>query len=488
MDKKDIYEVVSFGKRFHFIGIGGCGMSAIAKVLLALGYSVSGSDMKESANTMRLKELGAVVYIGHKDINVRDAQIIVYSSAVKADNPEMQEAVANSLPIFGRAQVLGYLMSLYPESVAVAGTHGKTTTSSMISVMLAYAECDPTYLIGGEVTNLKSNGGHGKSSHFVAEADESDGSIIHLNPKIFVLTNIEKDHLDHFKDLDAIIELFEDCVERLSKKPENVLVINPEQWGNKILLEKIKDKTNAKMITFGLGENVDYRAINIRYKGQGSLFTLVYQGNIIGEIEMSVPGEHNILNCLAVIAVGLYQKIDLTKIKLSLKSFTGAKRRFTLMGQSRGVKVYDDYAHHPTEIKATLDAARHVFPKSRLLCAFQPHRYSRTMHFMDGFAESLAIADKVIISSIYGAGEAPIPEVNSETIVNKINSQFPGKAVFVEKKEDIASYLEGELQEGDVFFTVGAGDIYAVGKEILNRLRSRKVKEKINADKVVRIA
>ncbi len=482
--EQDLKKIITIGKRLHFIGIGGIGMSAIARVMLSLGYKVSGSDQKESVNTIRLKEEGAKIYIGHDAKNVRDAQIIVHTSAVKPDNVEMQEAISLSMPILERAKVLSFLMYLYKNSIAVAGTHGKTTTSSMMAVMLAHAGLDPTYLIGGEVSNLNSNGGCGKSSYFVAEADESDSSIKYLDPRVFVLTNIEKDHLDHFNGLDDILGLFERCVQQLVKHKEHVLVINGEQWGNEILLKRIKQIPGLTMITFGLKEGNEYRVANIRYKGHGSAFTVIRQEAVIGEIELSVPGEHNVLNALAVIAVGQYLGLDFLKIKTALQTFTGAKRRFTFIGQYKGIKVYDDYAHHPTEIRATLEAARKVFPKARLVCAFQPHRYSRTMSFMDEFAQSLSLADRIIVTGIYSAGEKPMPGISAETIVKNIPD---AKAVYVEKKEQVADYLENELKEGDVFFTVGAGDIYAVGKEILNRLRSRRHKIKENAE-VARIA
>lgn len=482
--EQDLRKIITLGKRLHFIGIGGVGMSAIARVMLSLGYKVSGSDQKESTNTIRLKELGAKIYIGHDANNVREAQIIIHTSAVKSDNPEMQEALGLSLPILERAKVLSFLMYLYKNSIAVAGTHGKTTTSSMMAVMLAHAGLDPTYLIGGEVTNLHSNGGCGKSSYFVAEADESDSSIKYLDPRIFVLNNIEKDHLDHFNGLDDIIGLFERCVQQLVKQKDHVLVINGEQWGNEILLQKIKDIPGLTMITFGLQESNEYRAANIRYKGHGSAFTVIRKDAVIGEIELSVPGEHNVLNALAVVVVGQHLGLDFLKIKSALHTFTGAKRRFTFIGQYKGVKVYDDYAHHPTEIRATLEAARKVYPKSRIICAFQPHRYSRTMSFMDEFAQSLALADRVIVTGVYSAGEKPIKGVSAETIVKNIPDN---KAVYVEKKEQVADHLEAELKEGDIFFTVGAGDIYAVGKEILNRLRSRAHKIRQN-ETVARIA
>lgn len=456
-------------------------MSAIAHVLLALHYQVSGSDMKESTNTIRLKELGAKINIGHETINIRDAQIIVYSSAIKEDNPEIKEARALNLPVFGRAQMLGYLMSLYQDSIAVAGTHGKTTTSSMMAVVLAHAGLDPTFMIGGEVTNLKSNGNYGASRYFVAEADESDGSITHLNPQYFILTNIEKDHMDHFGSLDDIIALFETCALRLAEKPNHLLVINSEQWGNAMLLQRLEGKP-INILSYGLDEKAQLRATNIRYKGKGSSFSVIKNGVLLGDIELSIPGEHNVVNALAVIGVSQHLGLDFLKIKLALKTFTGAKRRFTLVGKAAGISVYDDYAHHPTEIAATLRAARLVYPKARLICAFQPHRYSRTLCFLPEFAESLNLADKIILTSIYGAGEKPIDGVNAEMIAQKIPAD---KVTYIDKKDDIADFLEKELLEGDVFFTLGAGDIYTVGKEILNR---KKNQAKSHADNLLRIA
>ncbi|MDR2428515.1 MAG: UDP-N-acetylmuramate--L-alanine ligase [Candidatus Margulisbacteria bacterium] len=482
---RDLKDIIANSKKIHFVGIGGCGMSAIARVMLSMGYKVSGSDLKESANTIRLKELGAAVYIGHDALHIRDAQALVYTAAVDFENPELREAQNLRLPIFERAKVLGYLMSLYAESIAVAGTHGKTTTSSMLSVILARLGLDPTYMIGGEVADLHSNGSCGKSKYFVAEADESDSSIQFLDPKILILNNIEKDHLDHFSGLDDIVDLFKSCVVKLAQKSEHLLVVNSEQWGNQILLEKVKEIKNLRRLTFGLDSGANYQAVNIRYKDHGSIFTVLQDGAALGDLELAVPGEHNILNALAALTVSLRLGLDFPKIKEALLTFTGAKRRFTLLGSSCGVEIYDDYAHHPTELKATLAAARRVFPRRRIFCVFQPHRYSRTMHFLNDFAESFGDADRVFVTGIYAAGEKPIAGVDARAIVAKMNA--PEKACFVEKKEDVADLALRELDKGDVFFTLGAGDIYAVGREILNRLRNRAPACQ-NAKEIIRIA
>lgn len=459
-------------------------MSSIAHVLLKKGYRVYGSDMKESINTIRLRDEGATVYIGHQAANLKNPSIVVVSSAIRQDNPELLEAKANGLLVIQRAQMLGYLMSQYQNSIACAGTHGKTTSSSLASVLLNKAGLDPTFIVGGDVLNLGGSALCGTTENFIAEADESDGSIKYLDPKIFVLTNIEKDHLDYFADLEAIIDLFEKCALKLMEKPDHLLVINSEQWGNKMLLERLKKLTELNIVTFGLNEGVDLRAINIRFKGFGSQFTLVRDDKVLGEIELSVPGEHNILNALAVIAVAFKLGLDFSRIKSNIGAFTGARRRFTLIGKANKVSVFDDYAHHPTEIAATLSAARNAFPNSRILCVFQPHRYSRTMFFMNEFAESLKLADKVVLTHIYAAGEDPIPEVDSEKIAHKVGD----KAIYIDKKDDISSWLEKELCENDILFTMGAGDIYTIGKEVLNRLKNKTTQEKTNAGKVIRIA
>lgn len=481
----DLSGLMAQKKDLFFIGIGGCGMSSIAHVLLKKGYKIYGSDIKESINTIRLRDEGAVVYIGHQAANLKNPSIVVVSSAIRQDNPELIEAVANGLPVFQRAQMLGYIMSLYQESVACAGTHGKTTTSSLAAVLLNKIGLDPTFIVGGDVVNLGSSALSGKSEYFVAEADESDGSIKYLDPKIFILTNIEKDHLDYFNNLEAIVDLFAECALKLMEKPDHALIINSEQWGNKILLERLKNQSKLNIITFGLQEGVNFRAINLRFKGSGSQFTLVKDGKVLGDLELSVPGEHNILNALAVIAMAFKIGLDFSRIRTNISTFTGARRRFTQVGKVEEIEVYDDYAHHPTEIEATLRAARLAFPESRLICVFQPHRYSRTMFFMNEFAESLKFADRVILTHIYAAGEDPIPEIDSETIAKKIG---PEKAVYIDKKDDISSFLAKELKNGDILFTMGAGDIYTIGKEVLNRLKSRKVQEKTNAGKVIRIA
>lgn len=488
---KNLSELMAQKKPIHMLGIGGCGMSAIARVLLKKGYMVSGSDAKESVNTILLKDEGATVFIGHDPKYVSGNSIIVVSAAIHKDNPELKEAQDNGLPVFARAEMLGYILSLHQDSIAFAGTHGKTTTSAMAAVLLNKAGVSPTFLVGGNVCDLDASSISGDSDVVIAEADESDGSICHLNPRIFVLNNIEKDHLDHFNDLEAIIDLFANCVERLKKVENSLLVINAEQWGNKILLNKIKEQNSLRRVFFGFTEEAQVRAINIRYKGQGSIYTLVVNGQVQGDLELAVPGEHNILNSLAVIAVVLELGLDFAKIRTAINSFTGAGRRFSFIGEIEGIKVYDDYAHHPSEITATLTAARHVFPESRILCAFQPHRYSRTMFFLNEFAESLELADKAIVTSIYAAGEEPIPEVSAEKMCQKIKGT--DRAVYIEKKDDIAGYLQKELKPGDVFFTMGAGDIYSVGKEILNRLKNSRdlnaeKKRQTDGEKIIRIA
>ncbi len=480
--EKQLADLLNKSRKIHFVGIGGVGMSAIARIMKNQGYNISGSDQKESRNTLKLREEGIKVFIGHKADNVRGKHVIVVSSAIDRKNPEMVAARQTKIPIIERAKALGFLMTLFKRSIAVAGTHGKTTTSSMAAFMLQEAKLSPTFLIGGEITNLNTNAQLGKGALFVAEADESDGSIQFLSPDVLVVTNLEEDHLDHFKDIHEIIDLFYNCVENLAKRPNHLLLINGEQWGNKMLLEKIKDLPVNKM-TFGLEATNDIYASELIYGEKGFSFLVNYQGEKIGRLELSIPGEHNVLNALPVIALALQNDIDMNNLEGFLKRFDGAKRRFTKVGMFNNIEVFDDYAHHPTEIEATLKAARIAFPKKKIFVAFQPHRYSRTMYFSEAFAKALSIADGVIITNVYSAGESEIKNVSGETIT-KHDKSF----IYIPKKEEIPVFLESHLRPGDIFITMGAGDIYTLGKELLNRLRQKDASEQNNDNNLLRFA
>jgi len=480
--EKELTELFNKERQIHFVGVGGVGMSAIARVLHNQGFKVSGSDQKESRNTIKLKEEGVRIFIGHKAENVREAHLIVVSSAINDHNPEIVAARKKDIPIVERARALGYIMDSFPRSFSFAGTHGKTTTSSMAAFLFEEAGLSPTFLVGGEITNLNTNALLGESEFFFAEADESDGSIKYLNANNLIITNLEEDHLDHFGDINDIIELFLGCVTRLQEKPGHLLYINPDQWGNKMLLEKTGDM-QLNMITFGFADTNDIYASNISYEAKGSSFNVYWHNELLGRISLSVHGEHNILNALPIIAIGLRNGVDFNTIEVGLKKFEGAKRRFHLIGHHESIDIYDDYAHHPSEIKATLLAVKNSFPDKRIIVAFQPHRFSRTMFFAKQFAEALSLADKVIITAVYSAGENPIKDISGETI-----AAFNQEYRYLPKKEEIPALVEQELQENDIFITMGAGDIFNIGKELLNRLKQKRTRKAANEGKIIRFA
>jgi len=451
----------------HFVGIGGIGMSAIAQILLNRGYLVSGSDQKDSLNTIRLRDQGARIFIGHKAENVREADCIVVSSAIAKDNPELTGAKENNIAIYPRAQMLSILMDESKHRIAIAGTHGKTTTSAMTSMVLEQAGVSPTFLVGGVLNEKGSNAGLGGTEYFVAEADESDSSILLLNPNILVITNIEADHLDHFENLEAIMKVFETCVANLPQ--DGLLVVNAEHHGTKELLKRCADKKILPnhVVTFGF-EAGKFQAKNLRSEGLATKFSLVdSETKTLQEIELSIPGEHNVLNAMAVIAVMKHLGIHFSPMLSGLKRFTGTKRRFQIIGETGGVLIVDDYAHHPSEITATLHAARQGFNPEKLWAIFQPHRYTRTYFFEQGFAESLQIADEVIVTDVYAASESPIEGVSGENITRRITSK---PVHYFPKKDEIGLYLSKLVQPGEMVVFMGAGDIYAVAKDLHHRL------------------
>ncbi len=480
--EKSLEQLFNKDRLIHFIGIGGVGMSAIARILHNQGYIISGSDQKESLNTIKLKEEGLKVFIGHKEENIRNAHTIVISSAISSNNPELISATDNNLPIVIRAKALGFLMSQFKKSFAFAGTHGKTTTSSMAAYLFSEAKQSPTFLIGGEVTNLQTNARLGESEFFFAEADESDGSIQYLDTNNLVITNLEEDHLDHFSDMEEIIDLFLGCLQRLSLQENHTLFINPDQWGNKLLLEKAKD-LNLNICTFGLAQTNQLYGKDIEHNSEGSSFSVYQNGSLMGRISLALHGEHNILNALAIIAIALNNGIDFNHIEVAIRKFEGAKRRFHLTGIQNNISIYDDYAHHPSEIRATLKATKEAYPNKKIIVAFQPHRYSRTMFFAKEFAKALDLADIAIVTNIYSAGEAPVKDISGETI-----TKYNDKLVYIAKKEEIPVYAEEKLNDGDIFITMGAGDIFNIGKELLNRLKQKSINETKDDQKIIRFA
>jgi UDP-N-acetylmuramate--alanine ligase len=451
-------------KQIHCIGIGGIGLSAIAEILLERGFRVTGSDMKESDVTDRLISKGANVYLGHRGKNVEGADLVVYSAAVGEDNPELIRAKELSIPAVTRADLLGTLMEEYSSSIAVSGTHGKTTTTSMVSLILQDGGKDPTILVGGNLPEIGGNVKVGKGEYFVTEACEYMDSFLNLKPKIEIILNIDSDHLDYFKDIDHIAKSFQTFAQLV---PQDGYIIALDS--NPFVKSVTQELPNV--ITFGLTENCHYWAKNIRFTEAGyPLYDLYHREEFLVEMELSVPGEHNILNSLAAFACGHTLGVSPESMKKTLKAFRGTQRRFDVQGRTdKGVVIVDDYAHHPTEIRATLRAARNM-PMKNLWCLFQPHTYTRTMALFDEFSESFEDADRLIMAEIYAAREKNIYKISSKTIVDKIKEKDPERfAYYFETFEEIADFVYQNAQEGDYIITMGAGDIYKVGEMILEK-------------------
>lgn len=451
-------------KRIHCIGIGGIGLSAIAEILISRGYDVSGSDMRESEITERLIEEGADIYLGHRAKNVEKADLVIYSSAVGKDNPELMKADEMGIPAITRAQALGLLMDEYDNSIAISGTHGKTTTTSMVSLMLKDAGKEPTILVGGNLSEINGNVYIGKNDYFVTEACEYMDSFLNLKPKIEIILNIDSDHLDYFKDVEHIASSFDKFAKLV---PSDGAVIAYD--ANPFVKSIIEDIPNA--VTFGLSGSCDYFATDIDFDNEGMpRFTVNHGGKELCRVALSIPGEHNILNALAAFACGHILGVDVDDIVRTLEGFTGIQRRFDVLGKTmNGIKIIDDYAHHPTEIKATLAAVRNM-KHNDLWCLFQPHTYTRTMALMDDFAQSFGDADKVVLAEIYAAREKNIYKVSSKTLMNKIKEKDPEKDVYFFKDfEEIANFVYNNAEEGDLVITMGAGDIYKVGEMILEK-------------------
>ena len=451
-------------KKIHCIGIGGIGLSAIAEILLSRGYEVSGSDMKESAETVRLASKGARVFIGHRAENVEQADLLVFSAAVGHDNPEMKRAEERGIPILSRAQMLGLLMQEYENSIAVSGTHGKTTTTSMVSLILERAKLEPTILVGGNLTEIGGNVKVGHSRYFITEACEYMDSFLSLKPKIEIILNIDSDHLDYFKDIDHIVSSF-DKFAHLVPGSGTIIAYDANPFVNQV----IRDLDNV--VTFGLSENCDYYAANIKFNEDGMpSFDVCHDGKMLSRVQLAVPGEHNILNALAAFTCACVLGVEPALTKETLETYHGTQRRFDLVGTTaRGVKIVDDYAHHPTEIKATLSASENV-PHNKLWCIFQPHTYTRTIALFDEFADAFEKADHLILAEIYAAREKNIYKISSAQLAEKIKETHPDKDVlFMEDFAAIADYVDSQAQRGDMVITMGAGDIYKVGEMLLEK-------------------
>ena len=449
-------------QQVHCIGIGGIGLSGIAHVLMSKGFTVTGSDMNQNQTVEKLMKEGARVLLGHRAKNVEGADIVVYSAAIGKDNPELVRAHELGIPCVSRAQMLGELMKDHYNSIAIAGTHGKTTTTSMISLILKHAELDPTVLVGGNLEEINGNVRVGKSEYFITEACEYVDSFLELSPRIEIILNIDSDHLDYFKDIDHIVKSFDRFAGLL---PEDGLLF--AYRANPFVRKVIKDRQNV--ITFGLDENCDYYVEDIEFDSLGRPeFSVYNDGNEICRLHLSVPGEHNLLNALVSVACCHTLGVDMKVIKDTLENFGGTQRRFDIMGETRnGMRIIDDYAHHPTEIKATLDAASKMNYK-KMWCVFQTHTYTRTLALFHEFGEAFEKADIVVLGEIYAAREKNIHKLSSKSLVPEIKKDFPDKEVYFFKDlEDIASFVYNNTEADDLVLTMGAGDVYKVGEMIL---------------------
>ena len=450
-------------KSIHFVGIGGIGMSGIAEVLINLGYDVTGSDLAASDITQRLAGLGANIFSGHQAANLITADVVVTSTAVRADNPEVQEAHRRNIPVIPRAEMLAELLKM-KMSVAVSGSHGKTTTTSMIATVLASGGLDPTMVIGGKLASIGSNAKIGDGEVIVAEADESDGSFLKLSPSLAVITNIDLEHLDYYRNIEEIQAAFLAFANIVPFY--GVTVICHDDKNAQAIMPLIK----RRFITYGVNAGADYRAENISYAGWGSHFSLFYRGELLGDVSLKVPGLFNIMNSLAAIAVARELDMPFPAIAGGLLRFVGVQRRLEVLGKAGGVTVIDDYGHHPTEIRATLAAVRKAWG-GRIIVVFQPHRYSRTKALFEEFLTAFADADLLLVLDIYAASETAIPGISAALLCEGIRGRGQKHAVYLGDFEAAVAYLSEHAGDGDVIVTQGAGSVWKVGKLFLDGKR-----------------
>ena len=452
-------------KKLHFVGIGGIGMSGIAEILLDQGFKISGSDRMLSDVTERLQKLGAIIFEGHRPENIsEDIDTVVYSSAIQLDNPEIIETQKRKIPIVRRAEMLAEVMRL-KYGIGIAGTHGKTTTTSMTSLVLMEGGLDPTVIVGGKLSGLGgTNARLGHGEFIVVEADEYDRSFLSITPTIAVLTTLETDHLDCYRDLEDIKSAF---VQFASKVPfYGFIVLSLDEPA---LLDIMPLLSKKKIVTYGLNPQADVQAMDIKYSNNTATYTLLRNTNELGAIKLQVPGRHNVQNSLGAIAVGLELGVSFEKIKTGIEKFAGVYRRWEKKGEAKGITLYDDYAHHPTECKATLSGAKSGW-RRRVVCVFQPHLFSRTRDFYEDFGKSFLLSDVLIVTDVYPAREEPIQGVTGELIVNAAK-QFGHKEVhYIPDKKQIPTFLKSIIKSGDIVITMGAGDIWKYGEEFLKQL------------------
>lgn len=444
----------------YFIGIGGAGMSGIAELLHHNGFDVSGSDMQESAQTDYLQNLGIKIFIGHKAENITDAELIVYSSAVNADNPEMQRAKELGIPIIRRAEMLGELMRL-KYTLAIAGTHGKSSTTSLVGSILETAKEDPTVIVGGIVQGKGSGTTIGKGSYLVAESDEFDHSFLQMMPSSAIITNIDTDHLDTYKDLDDIKNAFVEFANKVPFYGQVVLCIDD------IGCQSILSRLVKPVITYGFSPQATYSVKNCRYFENGSEFTVYRKGELLGEFSIRLLGKHNVQNALAALALATEESVPVEVSKKALAAFTGVKRRMEFKGEAKGALVFDDYAHHPTEVAASLSALRESFPNKRVIAVFQPHLYSRTKDHAEEFGTAFGNSDILLVCDIYGAREKPIDGVSGKLVFDFAHARGHRNAHFIGAKENTLEFLAKEMKDGDLVVTMGAGNITQLCAKIM---------------------
>jgi UDP-N-acetylmuramate--alanine ligase len=448
----------------HFVGIGGIGMSGIAELLLNLNYQVSGSDLRASDITARLQQLGGKVFEGHAAAQIEGADVVVVSSAIDTANPEVQAAIQASVPVIPRAEMLAELMRL-KYSVAVAGAHGKTSTTSMVASILAAGGLDPTVVIGGKLKGIGSNAVLGKGDYIVAEADESDGSFLKYSPAIAVVTNIDREHLDFYKDLDAIKQVFLSFIDRIPFYGLAVLCLDNEP------VQDLLPRLRKRFVTYGMTPQADLQARDVVCHGLTSHFNVLFQSEPLGPVTLSLPGKHNVYNSLAAIAVGLELGIGFDVIQKTLTRVEGVQRRLEIKGEAGEITVVDDYGHHPTEIKTTLEAMEYGWPARRKVVVFQPHRYTRTQALFDDFTRSFYRSDTLLVLPIYAASERPIEGVDSRALCDGIRAHGHKDVRFAEDMDDALAQLNALIAPGDVVLTLGAGNIYRLGERLVEKLK-----------------
>jgi UDP-N-acetylmuramate--alanine ligase len=448
----------------HFVGIGGIGMSGIAELLLNLGYKVSGSDLKASDITDRLQSFGGIIFIGHRAEQISGADVVVISSAVGHDNPEVQAAERASVPVIPRAEMLAELMRL-KYSIAIAGAHGKTTTTSIVAAVLARGDLDPTVVIGGKLIGVGSNAVLGQGEFIVAEADESDGSFLKYSPAIAVVTNIDREHLDFYRDLDDIKSVFLNFIDRIPFYGLAILCLDNEP------IQSLIPRIKKRYTTYGMSSQADFQIREVKFKKRQSRFSVYRQGQKLGRIALNLPGIHNVYNATASIAVGIELDIPFEKIKTALETIEGVQRRLEIKGEVNDITVVDDYGHHPTEIKITLQATENCWPDRRKVVVFQPHRYSRTQALFDDFTRSFYQSDVLLVLPIYAAGEKRIEGLTGRDLCEDIQAHGHKEVYCADTMEDAVSYLKANLKPGDILLTLGAGDVWNVGMEILETLK-----------------